>query len=181
MPFQIAGLAERMDMHPVGHLTCHAQHPRIHRRDIHLGIRRVDGSRAPLRSDEVEAVEVAVVIKCPRSERREARLHRQHIVAQPRAGTFEGRSVATHDVRANLRAQAQPEFPAGRLLKLPRRGRRNEGTTRKSYRDTGGQLESGSGLRGHCGVEIGSAAGLRKQQTRKPCRLSTPGQVTDLP
>ena len=151
-------------MHPVGHFARHPQHPRIHRRDIHFGIGGVNGPGAPLRSNEVEVVELAVVIECPGSERREARLHGEQVVAQPWARPIEGHAVTPHDVCAHLRAQTEPELPAGRFLKLPRRGRRDKRTTRKGHRDARGQLEAGRGLGGHGGVEIGRAARLGEQQ-----------------
>src|ERR1700720_1829039 len=108
-----------MDMHSVSHLTCHAQHPRIHRCDVDFGIGRVDDPWTPLRSDEVEVVELAVVIEPPRSERGETRLHGEHVVAQTRTGTIEVHAVPPHDMRANLRAETEPELPAGRLLEFP--------------------------------------------------------------
>jgi hypothetical protein len=55
-------------------------------------IGRVDGPWIPLRSDEVEVVELAVVIEPSRSERGETGFHGEHVVAcelayQDRAGT----------------------------------------------------------------------------------------------
>ncbi len=37
-PIDIARLAERMDVHPVGYFAGHPQHPRIHRGDIDFGV-----------------------------------------------------------------------------------------------------------------------------------------------
>lgn len=112
MTREVAGLANRMDMHSVGHFACHSQHPRIHRGDIDFRVGSVDGSRTPLRSNEVEVVEVAVVIERPGAERREARLHGEQVVAQPGTGPLEGHPIAPHDVGAHLRTQTQPELPA---------------------------------------------------------------------
>src|SRR6201996_8314517 len=105
-----------MDMDTVGDLARHAQHPRIHRGDVDFGIGRLDGSRVPLRSDEIEVVEVPMVVECAGTEGGETGLDGEHVVAQTRAGAIEGHAVPPHDMRANLRAEAEPELPVGRLL-----------------------------------------------------------------
>ena len=138
------------------------------------------GPGAPLWSDEVEVVELAVVIERPGAERGETRLHGEHVVAQPRTGMIEGHAVAPHDMRAHLRAKTEPELPAGRLLQLPRRRRRDERTARKGNRDTGQEFKPGRGLRCHGGVEIGGTTGFGEQQTGEPRGLHTPGEVADL-
>ena len=141
---EIARLTERMDMYSVGDFACHAQHPRIHRGNVDVRIGCGDRSRAPLGSDEVEIVELAVVIERPGPERGETRLHGEHVVAQPRTGMLEGHAVAPHDMRAHLRAQTEPELSAGRLLQFPRRRRRDEWTARKRNRDAGRQFKPGA-------------------------------------
>ena len=180
VPGDIARLADRMHVHPVGHFARHPQHPRIDRCDIDFRIWRLDGTRAPLRGDEIEVVEVAVVIERPGSKRREARLDGEQVVAQPRTRPLERDAVAPDDVGAHLGAQTQPEIPASCLLKLPGRGRRDERTAREGHRDPRGQLEAGSGLRRHGGVQVGRTARLGEQQTGEPRGLRTPGQVADL-
>ena len=72
---EVSGLTKGMDMNAVRHFACHPQHPRIHRGDVDFGVGRVDGSGAPLRGDEVEVIELAVMIELPRSECGEARFH----------------------------------------------------------------------------------------------------------
>lgn len=116
MARDVARLAERMHMHAVGHLACHPQHPRVHRRDVDLRIRRVDRARAPLRRDEVQAVKVPVVLQLPRPERTEARLHRPHVIPQPRTRPLEFHPVSPHHMRAYLGAKAEPELAARCLL-----------------------------------------------------------------
>ena len=138
------------------------------------------GPWAPLRSDEVQVVEIAVVIQLPGPERRETCPHRQHVVAQPRTRTLEGHAVAPHHMRAHLRAETEPELPAGRLLQLPRRRRRDERTARKRHRDARRQFQTRRGLRCHGGVEIGGPTGFGEQQPGEPRGLRTPGQVADL-
>jgi hypothetical protein len=137
MTSDVAGFAERMDMHPVSDFAGHPQHPRIHRGDIDFGIGLLNRSRAPLRSDEIQVVEVTVMVQLPGSKRREARLHREQVIAQPWTGPFEVHAITPYDVSAHLRTQAEPKIPAGRFLQFPRRSRRHERTTRKSHRDTG--------------------------------------------
>src|SRR6476659_6330327 len=121
MPRDVPGLAERMYMDSVGDLACHAQHPRVHRSDVDLRIRRVDRARAPLWRDEVEAVKVAAMVELSCPECREARLHRQHVVPQPRTRTLELHAVAPDHVRSHLRAESESELAVRRLLQLPRR------------------------------------------------------------
>ena len=84
-----------------------------------------------------EVVELAVVIQLSRSERREARLHREHVVAQPRTRMIERHAISPHDVSAYLRAKTESELPAGRLLQFPRCRRRDERTARKRNRHAG--------------------------------------------
>ncbi len=129
--------------HPVGHLAASTDSPR----PSGAGTGGVNARRAPLGSDEVGIVELAVVIRCPGLENGEARLHGQQ-VAQPRTGTVEGHTVSVHHILANLRAQTELELPAGSFLELPRRGCRDEGTARERQRDPGGQLKAGRGRRG---------------------------------
>lgn len=79
--------------HPVGHLAASTDSPR----PSGAGTGGVNARRAPLGSDEVGIVELAVVIRCPGLENGEARLHGQQ-VAQPRTGTVEGHTVSVHHI-----------------------------------------------------------------------------------
>lgn len=77
-------------------------------------------------------------------------------------------------------AQAQPEVAARRFLQLPGRRGRDEGAAREGDRHSGGQLEPGSGLRSHGGVEVGRAACFREQQAGESRGLRSAGEVADL-
>ena len=72
MPLQIPGFADRMYVYTIGDFTGHGQHPRVHGGDVHFRIGRIDGSRTPLRCDEGELVEVAVMIEGAGAEGGEA-------------------------------------------------------------------------------------------------------------
>jgi hypothetical protein len=106
---------------------------------------RVDRSRAPLGSDDVEVVELTVVIELPRPECGEARPSRPAVVAQPWTGMLEGDAGTPHRMTAHLRAQPDPDLPAGHLPQFPRRRRRDERTARKRNRNAGQQFQSVSG------------------------------------
>ncbi len=176
---EITRLAEGVDVHTVGNLAGHPQHPRIHRCDIDFGVGFGDRTGAPLGGDVVQVVELAVVVEVAGPERRETSSHRQNVVAQPGAGMVEGAAVAAHHMGANLGAQAEPEAPAAGLLQLPGGGRGDERTAGKGNRDAGGQLQTGGGLGGHRGVEIGGAAGFGEQQTGETRGLSAGGDRAD--
>ena len=72
-------------------------------------IGNVDRAGAPLTVEEVEIVELAVVIERFAAEAGEARLDRTDVVAQTRARVVELDAVATHHMRAHLRAEARAE------------------------------------------------------------------------
>ena len=176
----VARLAEWVDVHAVGDLTGHAQHPRVHRGDVDLGIGRIDGAGAPLGRDEVHVVEIAVMVELAGPESREACLHGAHVVAQSRARLFEGHAVAAHHVRPDLGAETEPEPAAGGFLQFPRRRRRDEGTARKRDGDTGGQLEAGSGLGCDRRAQICGPAGLGQEQTGESGCLRALGECAHL-
>lgn len=176
----VTRFAERVDMHAVGDFAGHAQHPRIHRGDIHFGIGCIDGPGAPLRGDEVQIVEIAVVVELARPEGGETRFHGAHVVTQPWARLLEGHAVAPHDVRPDLGTDAEPELAAGGFLQLPCRRCRDERTTRKRHGDTGGQFKSRRGLRCDRGTEIRRPAGLGQQKTRETGRLGALGKCAHL-
>ena len=112
MAGDVTGFADRVDVHSVGYFAGHPQHPRIHRRDVDFGVGRVDRPRTPLRGDEVQVVELAVVIELSGPERQEARLHREQVVAQSWARPLEINAVSPNDVGAYLGAQAEAEVTA---------------------------------------------------------------------
>lgn len=151
--------------HPVGHLAASTDSPR----PSGAGTGGVNARRAPLGSDEVGIVELAVVIRCPGLENGEARLHGQQ-VAQPRTGTVEGHTVSVHHILANLRAQTELELPAGSFLELPRRGCRDEGTARDANAIPVDSSRPGAAGEATVAFEIDGAAVFGEQRTLRPGR-----------
>ena len=81
MARDVAGLAQRVHVDTVGHLAGHPQHPRIDRGDIDFGIRRRDRPRAPLRGDEVEIVELAMIPEGSGAKLRpRTSFHREYVI-----------------------------------------------------------------------------------------------------
>ena len=158
MSGEVAGLADRVDVHAIGDLAGHLQHPRIHGGDVDGRIGNVDRAGAPLTVQEVEIVELAVVIERFAAEAGEARLDSTDVVAQTGARVVELDAVASHHMRAYLCAEAEPEAPARQFLELPGDLRRDHRAARERHRDTRRHLEARCGQRrcGDCRVR-GSA------------------------
>jgi hypothetical protein len=120
-------------MHTIRDISRHPQHPRIHRGDIHFGIRCIDRPRAPLRRDEVQVVELAVVIERPRSKRGETRPSlrvRSHAAAGPDARS-PSRSAARHACAPACQVRAgtsRPSPPAAHAVAEVTNGLRGNAT-----------------------------------------------------
>ena len=168
MTRQVAGLAERMDMHSVGDLTRHLQHPRIDRGDVDLGIGLVDRSGAPLPVEERQLVELAVVVERFTAEPGEARLDGADVVTQTWTGMFELDAVAPHHVRPDLGAESQPERTAGELLEFPRQLGGDHRAAGERHGDTGREFESRGRDRGRGGSRERRAAALGQQHPGEP-------------
>ena len=140
---------KRMDVHPIRYLTRHACHVRADRRDVDLDIAEGVARRRPLRREQVEPVERAVVVELlVATKRSETCLDGQHVVAQPRPGGCEVGAVTPLDVCFDLTAETEPETTLGVVGELPRDRRRHHRAAWERDGDASRECECRSGGRG---------------------------------
>ena len=121
MTFQISRFADGMNMHTVGDLARHLQHPRIHRGDINLWVGSINLAGTPLWCDECQFIKLAVVFERSATKSSETGFDCQDVIAQAWTRTIEGNSITTHHVGLYLSTKAQTKATTTGLLKFPRR------------------------------------------------------------
>ena len=163
MASEVARFADRVDVDAVGDLAGHAQHPRVDGGDVDLRVGRFDRTWAPLRVEERQLVELAVVVERLATESGEARLHGEDVVAQAWTGSLELDAVPANDVGAYLRAEPEPERSARGFLQLPRGLGGDHRAARERHGHTGRQFEPGRGDGGRGGRRVRRAPGLGEQ------------------
>ena len=108
-------------------------------------VRKADRARTPLRVEERELVELAVMIELLATKAGETRLHCEYIVSETRAGPFKLAAVASNDVGPDLRAQAEAKVTAGRFLEFPGDLGGDHRAARKGNGDPGRVVKVGLG------------------------------------